>query len=523
VATEGWQVSIDVDGRSARTEDGGPDGSEAAPDGQDPTELPRAGAADGASSWRAWQLPYALALLTFDAASLAIAAVVCDLVDLDKGQQLALRFAYRPYSLVSLALIPVWIGVVAASGGYARRRIGNGSEEYRAVLVAGVRTFGLLSAFVVLNEIVVSRRFLVGFLLLGTTLMVFDRYLARRWLHAQRLRGRALQSVVVVGTGRSVADLVRHLRRNTYAGLAVVGACLPEGVHELDVDGTAVPVVGTTTDLVSALEATGATAVAVTGAAELGPGGLRSVAWALEGTGVDLIVAPELTDIAGPRISVRPLSGLPLLAIEEPRLSGPARVLKDVIDRVLAVLLLVLLSPLLLAIAVGVRTSSPGPVFFRQERVGRDGRSFQMIKFRTMVQSAETDLAGLLDQNQHGEDGPLFKMRDDPRITRFGGRLRRYSVDELPQLWHVLTGRMSLVGPRPPLPREVAAYGADVRRRLLVKPGMTGLWQVSGRADLAWDEAVRLDLYYVDSWSPALDLVILWKTVNAVLRGRGAY
>jgi exopolysaccharide biosynthesis polyprenyl glycosylphosphotransferase len=462
-----------------------------------------------------------LALVAFDAAALALAGVFCDLIELDAGQRLAIRYAHRPYSIVALALIPVWVGVIAASGGYARRRIGNGSEEYRAVLLAGVRTFGLLSAFVVLNEIVVSRRFLVGYLVLGTVLTVVARYLARRWLHAQRVRGRALQAVVVVGTGRSVTDLVRHLRRSTYAGLAVVGACLPDGVDHLEVDGEPVPIVGSTTDPVAALHATGATALAVTGAADLGPGGLRSLAWSLEGTGVDLIVAPELTDIAGPRISVRPLSGLPLLAIEEPRLSGPARVLKDLLDRVVGGLILLVLLPFLGVVAVVVKLTSPGPVFFRQERVGRDGATFQMAKFRTMVASAEMDLAGLLDQNEH--DGPLFKIKDDPRITSFGRRLRRYSVDELPQLWHVLTGRMSLVGPRPPLPREVAAYGDDVRRRLLVKPGITGLWQVSGRADLAWDEAVRLDLYYVDSWSPALDLVIMWKTVNAVVRGRGAY
>lgn len=509
-------MSIHVHAPSARTQ--GPEPVDA--DGE-PADDPSPPSASRPPTRRGWQLPYVLALVTFDAAALALAGLIGDLAGLDAGQRLALYHAHRPYSLVALALIPVWVAVIAASGGYARRRVGNGSEEYRAVLLAGVRTFALIAGVVVLNEIVVSRRFLVGYVVLGTLLTIGARWLARRWLHAQRQRGRALQAVVVVGTGRSAADLVRHLRRSTYAGLAVVGVCVPPQPDELVVDGEEVPIVGTPDDAVGALERTGATALAVTGAADLGPGGLRSLAWTLEGTGVDLIVAPELTDIAGPRIAVRPLSGLPLLAIEEPRLSGPARLAKDVFDRVLAAILLVLLVPAFLVLAVVVKLTSPGPVLFRQERVGRDGETFQMVKLRTMVDSAETDLAGLLDQNEH--DGPLFKMKDDPRITPLGRRLRRFSLDELPQLWHVLTGEMSLVGPRPPLPREVATYGPDVRRRLLVKPGITGLWQVSGRADLAWDESVRLDLYYVDSWSPALDLVILWKTVNAVIRGRGAY
>lgn len=509
-------MSIDVHARTASS--GGEPPSE---DGRAPGEGLGGEALDPPRRSWSWQQPYALALVAFDAAALATAGVVCDLIQLDAGQRLPFRFEYRSYSLVALALIPLWIAVIAASGGYARRRLGNGSEEYRSVLLAGVRVLGLLCVFVVLNEILVSRRFLVGYLLLGTALTFADRYLARRWLHVQRQRGRALQPVLVVGTRRGTADLVRHLRRSTYAGLAVVGACVPGDASELDVDGTPVPVVGTPDRPLAALEQTGATALAVAGAPELGPGGLRGLAWSMEGTGYDLLVAPELTDIAGPRISVRPLSGLPLLAIDEPRLSGPARLLKEATDRVVGALLLVLLSPFLLVVALLVRLSSPGPVFFRQRRVGRDGETFQMIKFRTMVASAETDLAGLLDHNEH--DGPLFKIRDDPRITPVGRRLRRFSIDELPQLLHVVRGEMSLVGPRPPLPSEVAEYGADVRRRLLVKPGMTGLWQVSGRADLAWDEAVRLDLYYVDSWSPALDLVIMWKTVNAVLRGRGAY
>ncbi|MGI8686592.1 MAG: exopolysaccharide biosynthesis polyprenyl glycosylphosphotransferase, partial [Acidimicrobiales bacterium] len=243
--------------------------------------------------------------------------------------------------------------------------------------------------------------------------------------------------------------------------------------------------------------------------------------WDLEGTGVDLLVVPSLVDVAGPRISVRPVAGLPLLHVEEPELGGGARLVKHLVERVAAAVLLVLLLPLLVAVGLAVRCTSRGPALFAQQRVGKHGRRFTLYKFRTMRRSAEAELVDLADANEH--DGPLFKIRDDPRRTRLGRALRRVSIDEVPQLWNVVVGQMSIVGPRPPLPCEVEGYSDEARRRLLVKPGLTGLWQVSGRADLPWAEAVRLDLYYVENWSPALDLVILAKTLTAVVRGRGAY
>lgn len=228
-------------------------------------------------------------------------------------------------------------------------------------------------------------------------------------------------------------------------------------------------------------------------------------------------------DVAGPRVLTRPVQGLPLLHVEAPRFGGPQLVLKNVADRVAAVLALVLLSPVMLGVALAIRSESGGPVLFRQERVGRGGRSFGMLKFRSMVPDAETMLPALQLVDEGA--GPLFKMRNDPRVTRVGAFIRRYSLDELPQLVNVVRGEMSMVGPRPPLPREVATYEADVRRRLLVKPGLTGLWQISGRSNLSWDESVRLDLYYVENWTPVLDLMILWRTVQVVLRPEeyGAY
>jgi exopolysaccharide biosynthesis polyprenyl glycosylphosphotransferase len=246
------------------------------------------------------------------------------------------------------------------------------------------------------------------------------------------------------------------------------------------------------------------------------------MSWRLEGSGVTVVVAPQLTDIAGPRIHVRPVAGLPLLHIEQPEFRGMRRVIKSGIDRAVALVALLLLSPLLLGVAACVRLTSKGPALFKQVRVGAQGSHFTMLKFRSMRSDAEAQLAALRALNENG-DGLLFKMKDDPRITGVGKWLRRFSLDELPQLINVLFGQMSLVGPRPPLPSEVERYGGDVSRRLLVKPGLTGLWQISGRSELPWDEAVRLDLHYVENWSVALDFMILWKTVGAVLHGRGAY
>jgi exopolysaccharide biosynthesis polyprenyl glycosylphosphotransferase len=260
--------------------------------------------------------------------------------------------------------------------------------------------------------------------------------------------------------------------------------------------------------------------VAVLSNAELSGAALRRLAWSLENSETDLVVGSGLIEVAGPRITVRPVAGLPLLHVERPRLSGAGKVTKAVYDRTVAAVVLVVLAPVMVAIGCWIWLADGGPPLFRQTRVGMNSRRFTIYKFRTMVVGAEQQRDGLLDRNDH--DGVLFKMRHDPRITPVGRFLRRWSLDELPQLVNVLLGQMSLVGPRPPLPGEVAQYGDDVRRRLLVKPGLTGLWQVSGRANLSWEESVLIDLRYVENWSLPLDLHILWKTGRAVIRGVGA-
>jgi exopolysaccharide biosynthesis polyprenyl glycosylphosphotransferase len=248
---------------------------------------------------------------------------------------------------------------------------------------------------------------------------------------------------------------------------------------------------------------------------------LSRLSWALEKTSAELLLVPAVTEVVGPRMQLRPVEGLPLLHLAPPELRGGRRLTKAVLDRVGAVAGLVLLAPVLLGIALLVKATGPGPVLYRQERVGREGRPFSMLKFRTMVPGADRMVATLGGGNDG--NGVLFKLKHDPRVTRVGRVLRRYSLDELPQLFNVVRGEMSLVGPRPPLPAEVERYGFAMRRRFLVKPGLTGLWQISGRSDLSWEESVRADVLYVENWSLAFDLMILWRTLGAVLRGSGAY
>jgi exopolysaccharide biosynthesis polyprenyl glycosylphosphotransferase len=379
--------------------------------------------------------------------------------------------------------------------------------------------WGLVAIASYMVQFELSRFVLATAFLLGTALLLLGRWSARKVLHRARRRSSEWSHRVLVVGGREEVDtLVCELEREPYAGLKVVGACMPAGD---DTTGSSVPVVGSLTSVPDAVARLGVDTVAVTASRGLTSGVLKRLGWDLEGAGVDLVVAPALTDIAGPRVHVRPVSGLQLLYVEQPEFTGPTWAMKEAFDRTVAALALAVLSPLLALIAVAVRLSSPGPVVFRQVRVGRDGKTFTVYKFRTMVVDAEKHLEALWELSEG--NGVLFKLKDDPRVTGVGRLLRRLSLDELPQLWNVLVGNMSLVGPRPALPTEAERYGRSTARRLLVKPGITGLWQVSGRSDLSWEDSVRLDLYYVENWSFAGDIQILWKTLSAVVRAHGAY
>jgi exopolysaccharide biosynthesis polyprenyl glycosylphosphotransferase len=340
-------------------------------------------------------------------------------------------------------------------------------------------------------------------------------------VHRQRRRGLFMSDVLLVGHGRACAELVRQVRGDTHHGMRIVGACVPGEEGCADLTALRVPVLAGLQDVDFALRATSADAVAVLPCPEMDGPGLRKLSWNLARSGTDLLVAPALIDVAGPRIAIRPVCGLPLLHVDEPQLTGGRRVAKALLDRLVSLIALIVLAPPLVAIAVAIRISSPGPAIFRQRRVGWQGREFTMWKFRTMVRNAE-ELRTRLDELNRHATGELFKVTVDPRVTPLGRWLRRTSLDELPQLFNVLCGQMSLVGPRP-LPVTDRKYDGEARRRLLVKPGLTGLWQINGRSDLDWEESIRLDLRYVEQWSLALDALIIWKTIFAVVRGRGAY
>ncbi|MGY2085167.1 sugar transferase [Blastococcus sp. SYSU DS0539] len=462
----------------------------------------------------AWVRSYSIALIVTET---VLAGVAGAAVLLPRADQIV---PAAPLPWAALILLVAWPALLAATGAYSERVYGTGSDEYRRVGRAGFVLLATASFISYVTALELSRALVLVAIpaLTGVTLLV--RYLARTRLCRLRAAGRCTKRVVVVGRGGAVLELATRLERERYAGLEVVAVAVTPGDRGRVAGQAGVPVGGLDDVLALAVEHDADT-IAVTSASETAAQYLRQLSWQLEGTGIELLVAPGLIEVAGPRLHIRPFEGLPLLSVEQPCFEGWRRMVKGGVDRVVAGVALLLLAPVLAIVAAAVALTSPGPVLYRQERVGLGGRSFTMLKFRSMVVDADRQLERLREENI--SDGLLFKMRTDPRVTPVGRLLRRLSLDELPQLLNVLGGSMSLVGPRPPLPGEVARYDTSVSRRLLVKPGLTGLWQISGRSDLSWEESVRLDLRYVENWSLALDLLILWKTGRAVLSSSGAY
>ncbi len=462
----------------------------------------------------AWARRYAVALATFETVAAAVAGAW---VVLAQGGELPVSSSLF---WAAIGLVPAWPLVLLGVGAYSERVFGTGSEEYRLVGKAGFALLAFAGFISYAAALDLSRALVVVAVPGLAVVSLLGRFFARTQLRRLRARGLCTRRVVVVGRGGAVLELAARVRREHYAGLDVVGLCVTPGDRDR-VAGVATVPVGGLEDVVDMAARLGVDTIAVTSASETAAQYLRQLSWQLEGTGIELLVAPGLIEVAGPRLHIRPFEGLPLLAVEQPRFEGWRRVVKGGVDRVVAGVALIVLAPVLLAIAIAVRADTSGPVLYRQERVGLGGRPFTMLKFRSMVVDADRQVDQLRDANI--SDGLLFKMREDPRVTHVGRWLRRLSLDELPQLLNVLGGSMSLVGPRPPLPVEVARYDSSVSRRLLVKPGLTGLWQVSGRSDLPWEEAVRLDLRYVENWSLATDLLIIGKTARAVLSRSGAY
>ena len=423
------------------------------------------------------------------------------------------------YFALTVALPFLWVGAVALAGGYDPRFIGTGPEEFRKVFNAAVSLTAGVAIVSYAAKFDLARGYVVLALPCATAFDLAARYALRKHLHRGWRSGQHMRRTVAVGHPGPVEDLVALLRRDRHHGLSVVAACVAGAKYQGEVAD--IPICGDLDNVPSVVSRFQADTVAVLACPEMNGARLRALAWDLEKTGTEMCVASALLDVAGPRTTIRPVAGLPLLHVDHAELAGSKQVIKGVFDKVSAALLLMLLAPLFAVIALAIKITDRGPVYFCQTRIGKDGHPFTVWKFRTMVVDAEARKAQLLAQNDG--NGTLFKMRKDPRVTPAGSWLRRWSLDELPQLFNVVLGNMSMVGPRPALPVEVADYRDHMRRRLVVKPGITGLWQVSGRSDLSWDEAERLDLRYVENWSLALDLQILWRTASAVARGSGAY
>jgi exopolysaccharide biosynthesis polyprenyl glycosylphosphotransferase len=459
-----------------------------------------------------WLINYTAILVTGD--FIAAVAAACLTVFIT-GPVSALGLGLAALGALAWPLLLTWLG------SYAERRHGTGAEEYRRVGIGSLIAISLAGYASQVPALVGLDKLLLIGVPLATMLTFVNRVLARWRLHAARRRGLMTKQVVLVGRAVAVLDLATHLSRDATAGLRVVGACVPDPSARRYLEARGIPVLGGLDAVLRVLDNVGADAVVVASASETAGQYLRDLMWRLEGTGIDVLTAPGLLEVAPKRLQVRPTTSAPLIQILEPQFRGWRRLVKGILDRAAAAVLILLSAPFLLAIAAAVRMTSRGPALYRQRRVGKRGTPFDILKFRSMVLDADRQLDALRQRNEG--NAVLFKLRRDPRVTPIGRFLRRYSLDELPQFINVLKGQMSIVGPRPALEREVAQYGPDMHRRLLVKPGITGLWQVSGRSDLSWKEAVELDVRYVDNWSLGLDLAILVRTVRAVLRSPGAY
>ena len=474
----------------------------------------------------AWSRRYLIAIATADALVGGIAAA------LPASISDTLSWNHRAVLLCLLGVL-VWPVAIALSRGYRRNRIGIGFDEPGAVIRAGmvvVVAVALPAGFMAVpagtldpNGAFNLLYALLKLVAVGTPLAVvlslLVRFLAHRGLRFLQRQGRSLRHVLVAGGFGAAQQLSERIQREPDTGMKVIGLCLPSSeLPRPVVDG--IPVLGSLRQVPDVVRSMGCDAVAVTSDDVTRYNYLRELAWSLEGAGVELLVDPGLVEVAGPRMHIRPLMGFPLLHVEEPHFTGWRWMMKRVSDIVLASVGLLIISPVMLAIAAVVKLQDGGPIIFRQARIGRQGKPFTMLKFRSMVVDAEARKLELMEHNE-GKGG-LFKLSRDPRVTRLGQFLRDFSLDELPQLFNVLGGSMSLVGPRPHLASELAQMPSEASRRSLVTPGLTGLWQVSGRSELEGYDAIRLDLRYVENWSLSLDLQILWKTISAVLAKRGA-
>ncbi|ALN14219.1 sugar transferase [Acidipropionibacterium acidipropionici] len=464
-----------------------------------------------------WARSFRLLLAGLDLILIGVAVLISvELVLFDADDSVA-GLRWMPYSIAAPMLGVSWLLALGMVGSRDAWVLGSGVEEYRRVIKAGLYTFGLVAILSYVLKAQFARSLFVILLPVGVLMLLLGRWVARGWLNGTRARGKCLTSCVVVGPEEQVARVVADLRHHTDAGFSPLGVCLLDGEQRTtpaELDG--VPVYSTE-QLLSGPDSFDAV-IATEG---LPSSYLRTLAWNLEDTPTSLVVTPRVLDIVGPRLHYADAPGVSLIHVDIPRFSGWKFAIKRVFDIVVSVLALIVLSPVFLVTAILIKKEDRGPVIFRQERVGRFGEPFTIHKFRSMSMDAEAKIQKLIDDA--GGHALFFKLDHDPRMTRIGATLRRYSIDELPQFWTVLKGDMSVVGPRPQMAREVAEYVPPYKRRLLTKPGITGLWQISGRSDLSPEQGMRLDLSYVENWSPITDLTIVAKTITTVFKSSGAY
>jgi exopolysaccharide biosynthesis polyprenyl glycosylphosphotransferase len=472
-----------------------------------------------------WQRRYAANLRITDT------VVVCGAVILAQY----IRFGHPPLvaglenhyaTAYSGLIVIIWLSSLAGFHARSTRIIGRGIEEYRRAVEASLWTFGAIAMAALLFKLDIARGYLAVALPAGVLGLVLSRWLGQQYVARRRVEGNYQTAVLAVGNSEAVAGLANELTRNPRDGFRIAGACIPgsrvTSNERLLIRDGSIPIVGAETcDLETMIRKCGADTLAIVGTEHLGVQEVRKLIWKLEPMGVELVVSPGVMDVAVSRLTMLPVAGLPLLHIEKPQYRGAVRFQKRAFDFCFALAALTATLPILLVSAAAIKAGSRGPVFYSSERIGFGGKPFHMLKLRTMVQDADKQLVNLLGSNEC--DGQLFKLRNDPRITPIGRVLRRFSIDELPQFINVLRREMSVVGPRPLFTLGAEEFDGDSQRRLLVKPGITGLWQVNGRSDLSWDDAIRLDLSYVDNWSMAADLVIIAKTLRAVFQHKGAY
>lgn len=468
-----------------------------------------------------WQRRYRLRLVVSDTVVVTAASGVAAAIQISTAQ-VDLIDAPWQYGRVFLITTAIWLLLLAVFQTRASRVTGQGANEYRRVAHATGMAFGILAiGFVLLQSQGLRTQLLIA-LPTGMLGLILGRWLSRRWLVRQRQAGEYISRALVVGRRSDVEYVIRSVHSDGVLGYRVVGVSLEDdGASSIVVNGETFRATADPYRAHIMAARLGADAVIVASTPKGDADYLKQLSWQLEGTASELVLSSPLADVAGPRMTLTPMEGLPLIQVELPTFEGDRYLMKRAMDIVISSLAIAAIALIAPFIALAIKLDNRGPVFFFQNRVGRDGRTFRMVKFRSMRVDAEKVRMELMEKNEGA--GPLFKMKSDPRVTRVGAILRRFSIDELPQFWNVLVGDMSIVGPRPPLPSEVSAYDGTVYRRLYIKPGITGLWQVSGRSDLSWDESVRLDLRYVENWSIVSDLVILWRTFQVVLNPRGAY